>query len=135
MHPARTIKNAVTPRPVKQVGRAAYTVRHPIGAVENKAIGAVLYPRRAHRPRKRSLWEWLTGRAVPAQPAVGKVAPPASAARPRPAVQAWPPRQAFRSPPPSVPPVQSPRASQPYTPGDWELETRRRTGLGDGSRQ
>jgi hypothetical protein len=61
MHPARTARNAVTPRAVKQASRGAYTVRHPIGAAENKAIGAVLYPPRPRR-RKRGLWSWLTGR-------------------------------------------------------------------------
>jgi hypothetical protein len=49
MHPARTVKNAVTPRPVKQVSRAAYTVRHPVGAAENKAIGAALSAGTGHR--------------------------------------------------------------------------------------
>lgn len=53
MHPARTVRNAVTPRPVKQVSRAAYTVRHPVGAAENKAIGAVLYPRKKRRRSRR----------------------------------------------------------------------------------
>jgi hypothetical protein len=38
---ARTVANAVVPRPVKQVSRAAYSVRHPVGPAENKAIGAV----------------------------------------------------------------------------------------------
>jgi hypothetical protein len=42
MHPARTVRNAATPRPVKQVSRAAYTARHPVGAGENKLIGAIL---------------------------------------------------------------------------------------------
>lgn len=42
VHPARTVKNAVTPRPVKQASRAAYVVTHPIGAAENKVIGAAL---------------------------------------------------------------------------------------------
>jgi len=42
MHPARTVKNAVTPRPVKQVSRAAYVATHPVGAAENKIIGAAL---------------------------------------------------------------------------------------------
>lgn len=42
MHPARTVKDAVTPRPVRQASRAAYTVRHPVGAGENKLIGAIL---------------------------------------------------------------------------------------------
>jgi hypothetical protein len=58
MHPARTVKNAVTPRPVKQVSRAAYTVRHPVGAAENKAIGAVL--NRGGRRRRGGLFRtWL----------------------------------------------------------------------------
>jgi hypothetical protein len=61
MHPARTARNAVTPRAVKQVSRGAYTVRHPIGAAENKAIRAVLYPQRPRR-RKRGFWSWFTGR-------------------------------------------------------------------------
>jgi hypothetical protein len=34
----------VTPRPVTQAIRAAYTVRHPLPAAENKAIGAAPYP-------------------------------------------------------------------------------------------
>lgn len=42
MHPVRTVKNAVTPRPLKQLSRAAYTITNPLGAAENKIIGAVL---------------------------------------------------------------------------------------------
>lgn len=45
MHPVRTTKNAVTPRPLKQVSRAVYTVTNPLGAAENALIGAALYPR------------------------------------------------------------------------------------------
>ena len=60
MHPARTVRNAVTPRPVKQVSRAANTVRHPVGAAENKAIGAVLNPRRKRRTRRRRRAGWLS---------------------------------------------------------------------------
>jgi hypothetical protein len=136
MHPARAVRNAVTPQPVKQASRGAYTVRHPVGAAENKAIGAILYPPRSRR-RKRSLWAWLTGQQLlaQAQASPGKVAPPAGVARPRPGVQPWPARQAFRSPPPSPPPAPQPPASQPSSAGDWELETRRHTGLGDGSRR
>jgi hypothetical protein len=52
MHPARTVRNAVTPRPVKQPSRAAYMARHPVGAGENKLIEATLYPQGARR-RKR----------------------------------------------------------------------------------
>lgn len=44
MHPVRTAKSAVTPRPLKQLSRAAYTVTNPLGAAENALIGAVLYP-------------------------------------------------------------------------------------------
>jgi len=42
MHPARTVKNAVTPRPVKQLSRTKYVVTNPVGAAENKVIGAAL---------------------------------------------------------------------------------------------
>lgn len=49
MHPAQTVRYAVTPRPVKQVSRAAYAVRHPVGAAENKAIGIALSTGTGHR--------------------------------------------------------------------------------------
>jgi hypothetical protein len=49
MHPARTLKNAVTPRPVKQMRRAVYTVTNPLGAAENALIGAALYGGRSRR--------------------------------------------------------------------------------------
>jgi len=63
MHPARTVRNAVTPRPVKQVSRAVYTVRHPVGAAENKAIGAVLNGGRSRRRKRRGgLLGFLFGR-------------------------------------------------------------------------
>lgn len=63
MHPARTVKNAVTPRPVKQVSRAAYTARHPVGAAENKVIGAALNgSQRRKRRSRRSLFSALFGR-------------------------------------------------------------------------
>jgi hypothetical protein len=42
VHPVRTAKRAVTPRPVRQVSRALYTVTNPLGAAENKLIGAAL---------------------------------------------------------------------------------------------
>lgn len=46
MHPVRTARNAVTPRPVKQLSRAVYTVTNPLAAAENALIGAALYPGR-----------------------------------------------------------------------------------------
>lgn len=42
IHPVRTAKNAVTPRPVRTVSRAIYTVTNPLGAAENAVIDAVL---------------------------------------------------------------------------------------------
>jgi hypothetical protein len=42
MHPVRTVRYAATPRPVRQVSRAVYTVTNPLGAAENKLIGAAL---------------------------------------------------------------------------------------------
>lgn len=49
MHPVRTAKNAVTPRPIEQASRALYTVTNPIGAAENTLIGAALYSSRSSR--------------------------------------------------------------------------------------
>jgi hypothetical protein len=42
MHPVRTVKHAVTPKPVRAMSRAVYTVTNPLGAAENKLIGAAL---------------------------------------------------------------------------------------------
>lgn len=52
MHPVRTAKNAVTPRSIKQVKRAAYTITNPLGAAENALIGSVLYAGSGKRTRK-----------------------------------------------------------------------------------
>jgi hypothetical protein len=49
MHPAQTARKAVTPRPVKQATRAGYTVRHPVGAAENRVVGAAMHPSRRRR--------------------------------------------------------------------------------------
>jgi hypothetical protein len=156
MHPARTVRNAMTPRPVKQVTRTAYTVRHPVGAGENKLINAVLYPPRTHR-RKRSFWSWLTGgNRQPAQPERRSPSParvetsphstasracpapaqprPAPQARRQPPIQPWPARQAFRTPPPGPLPPASQSNRRVSSAGQWELDARQRTGLGDGSR-
>jgi hypothetical protein len=206
VHPARTARNAITPRPVKQVRRAAYTVKHPVGAAENAAIGAVLYPPRPHPPRPRrpeqpqrrgkrhqggwvalgviaglicfviSAWLGLVvvilgvvipvivGRRArrrpvpppapfhwtrppespvppwqppvqPPQPQPPLQFPPAGRhAAPQRRVEPWPASQGFRTPPPDVTPLQQ-SPGPPQSAGDWELESRRRTGLGDGSHQ
>ena len=42
MHPVRTTKNAVTPRSIKKLSRAGYTIGHPVGAAQNALIGSVL---------------------------------------------------------------------------------------------
>lgn len=62
MHPARTVRKAVTPKPVRQASRAAYTVRHPVGAAENKVIGAALNGGRSRRRTRRGLLAFLLGR-------------------------------------------------------------------------
>lgn len=54
MHPVRQMRYAVTPRPVRQVSRALYTVTNPLGAAENALIGAVLNPRTGRSSSRRS---------------------------------------------------------------------------------
>lgn len=54
MHPVRTAKNAITPRPVKRLSRAVYTVTNPLGAAENALIGSVLNGGRGSRRKTRS---------------------------------------------------------------------------------
>jgi hypothetical protein len=159
IHPARTVRYAVTPRPVRQVSRAAYTVRHPVGAAENKVIGAALNAGTGHRRSRRSgnkgsgFWRWLLrglGHAdpPPAVPAkqptwprnttpttrLAAPTPPGAAPLRRPAPQPWPANRAFRgNPPPITRPSPRPEASGPHSAGEWELDVRRTSGLGDGS--
>jgi hypothetical protein len=107
MHPARTVRNAVTPQPVRQVSRAAYTVRHPVGAAENKAIGAVLYPRTGIG-RSGGLSFWLSllrrreqsGRRAPVPTRWPNVDPSGGAGRPnvvqRPSIARQAPEQQAR---------------------------------------
>jgi hypothetical protein len=188
MHPARTARNAVIPRQVKQVSRAAYTARHPVGAAENEMIGAALYPPRPRRRHARwalgglvlgfilfivSPWLGLavvvlaivvpviawcsTRRGMPPRPAppvAGLTAPqwppmpPAQAPVQPPVwqppvqqapvqeqrrVEPWPANQAFRTPPPDITPPQRP-VRPPSSAGQWEIDARRQTGLGDGWR-
>jgi hypothetical protein len=40
MHPVRTVKYAVTPRPVQQLKRAVFTATNPLGSAENALIDA-----------------------------------------------------------------------------------------------
>lgn len=54
MHPVRTAKRAITPRPVRQLSRAVYTVTNPLGAAENALIGAALGGGRSRRRRSPS---------------------------------------------------------------------------------
>lgn len=42
MHPVRTARYAVTPRPIRQLSRVMYTATNPLGAAENAIIGAAL---------------------------------------------------------------------------------------------
>jgi hypothetical protein len=51
----RSVKRAIIPRPVRRALRVKYTVMHPIGSLEYKAIGAVdraITPKRRSRKRK-----------------------------------------------------------------------------------
>jgi hypothetical protein len=41
-HPVRKLEHKVTPRPIRRITRAGNTITHPLGALENKAIGTVL---------------------------------------------------------------------------------------------
>jgi DNA segregation ATPase FtsK/SpoIIIE, S-DNA-T family len=65
MHPVRTAKYAVTPRPIRQASRVVYTVRNPVGAAENKIIGAIVEagsgPRRSGRAATWGLLRILFG--------------------------------------------------------------------------
>jgi hypothetical protein len=54
MHPARTARRAVTPRPVRQISRGIYTVTNPLGAAENALIGAALSGGSHRRKRSRT---------------------------------------------------------------------------------
>jgi hypothetical protein len=138
----RTVRNAATPRPVKEASRAAYVARHPVGAVENKLIEATLYPQVARRRKRGFWWSWLTGRAAASEPVGARqpIVPPTAPVPTRPVpgrpstVQPWPARQAFRTPPSDAAPRLSPQMNEPSSAGEWELQARRRTGLGDGSR-
>jgi hypothetical protein len=105
VHPVRTIENAVTPRPVKQVTRAAWATRHPVRAAESEII-------RAAKPRRRRgfWWSLLKGDTA-------RWAGSAALAAPRKDVTAAPQRKSASAEPnaASAPPRQR-RPAQ-----DWEL--------------
>ncbi|MFF4599789.1 hypothetical protein [Amycolatopsis sp. NPDC001319] len=50
-HPIRTVKYAVTPRPVRQLSRAIYTVTNPLGAAENALVNSLFAGRGKNRRR------------------------------------------------------------------------------------
>src|SRR2546421_3145996 len=56
MHPVRTTRRAITPRPIKQARRAVFVATNPLealeGAAENMVVDA-LRPKRRRRPRGR----------------------------------------------------------------------------------
>lgn len=66
MHPVRTAKRAVTPKAVRKVSRAVYTMTNPLGAAENKLIGAALGS--GHK-RRRSTTQRRTRSARTSHPA------------------------------------------------------------------
>ena len=71
MHPVRTVKYAVTPKPVRKASRAIYTVTNPLGAVENALIGAALNG--GHRRQRSGKKRVSTARATSTM----RTAPPA----------------------------------------------------------
>jgi hypothetical protein len=73
MHPVRTARRAVTPRPVRQASRAVYTVTNPLGAAENAVIDAALNAGRIHRGRSAGTTRG-GGRSAAASPAGGLTA-------------------------------------------------------------
>jgi hypothetical protein len=82
----------------------------------------------------------LAGPVSPRWPPVPPASPPdwqppvpQAPASQWPRVEPWPSNRAFRTPPPDVTPPGHP-VTPPSSAGDWELDARRRTGLGDGSR-
>jgi hypothetical protein len=48
-------------------------------------------------------------------------------------IEPWPAHQAFRTPPPDITPPRQP-VRPPSSAGQWEIDARRQTGLGDGRR-
>jgi hypothetical protein len=152
VHPANTVKNAVTPRPVKQIGRAAYTVRRPVGAAESIVIDSVFALTRRRRWRR---WLWLdlirfglkrrydsasASSVRPAEPepslSVADMVPlpPEPPEEPEPSEYVPPPtapRPAARSP--RVRPAKEPTEPAPTSAshaGEIEYQVRREVGLG-----
>lgn len=71
MHPVRTAKYAVTPRPIREVSRAVYTVTNPLGAAENKLIGAALNSGSRRRASPGRSGASTRSRSAPARQVVG----------------------------------------------------------------
>ena len=54
MHPARTVRRAVTPRPIKQARRAVFVATNPLAALEVRSRTPVVDSLRSGGGRKRS---------------------------------------------------------------------------------
>jgi hypothetical protein len=63
-HPIRTVKYAVTPRPIRQLSRAVYTVTNPLGAAENALIDAALNSGTRRPARRAAATRQTTGLLV-----------------------------------------------------------------------
>jgi hypothetical protein len=76
-HPVSASMRAVTPRPIRQAERSVFNVTHPINAVENKAVNAMIGPPIRYAPRKtRSPGPTARSQAIRPQPVPPAQKPP-----------------------------------------------------------
>jgi hypothetical protein len=99
---------------VQQQGQEAMAERARLAALAPSAGG---YTRAPARP--------------PTPPAAQQRQPAQPAPAPRQRAQRWPADRGFRTPPPDVTPKPQPMRP-PQSAGEWELQARRSSGLGDG---
>jgi hypothetical protein len=89
----------------------------------------------AHIQIARAAMQELTARIKVITPPITAPRPASAATQPQPRrVEAWPANRAFRIPPRDMTPPQPPVGPPPSSAGEWELDARRWTGFGDGSR-
>ncbi len=121
MHPVRTVKNAVTPRPVQQLSRAVYTVTNPLGAAENKLIGAMLNGGGHRRSRSGSGGGQPRPSATSSRigPAGGVRAAEAAASRDRIGELMAVQRERFAEPHRPVVPAPAPVSPTPFRNAEW----------------